>query len=101
MALRLTFRPAADADLDAIDDYIAQDSPSRASDFIRRIRTRCEQLTEFPELGRSRDDLRPGARLLPFERRVVIIYRVTTDTIEVGRIFYGGRDYATLIVEEG
>jgi toxin ParE1/3/4 len=100
MALRLAFRPAAEADLDVIYDYIARESPDRALDVIRRIRTRCGQLTEFPELGRRRDDLRPGARLLPFERRGVIVYGVAGDTIEVGRIFYGGRDYDTLMTEE-
>jgi toxin ParE1/3/4 len=58
-------------------------------------------LLTFPESGRSRDDLRPGLRIIGFERRVVIAYMVLPDgDLEIGRIFYGGRDYEAIMSED-
>ncbi|MCJ2050777.1 type II toxin-antitoxin system RelE/ParE family toxin [Methylobacterium sp. J-070] len=59
-------------DLESLYDYIAADSPEPAIAFIRRIRSRCESLSDLPKAGRARDDVRPGLRLIAFERRVVI-----------------------------
>lgn len=62
----------------------------------------CEKLKAFPEVGRLLDDLRPGIRILGFERHVVIVYTVLrSGDVEIGRVFYGGRDYETLISDEG
>ena len=97
---KLLLRPSAENDLLAIYRYIAQQSGSadRALDYIRRIRARCEDLRDFPEAGRARDDLRPGIRILGFERRVVISYTVLpSGDVEIGRFFYGGRDYEALL----
>jgi len=99
----LLLRPAATEDLNQLYDYIAERSGSaeRALGYIRRIRTRCEMLLQFPESGRRRDDLRPNLRLIGFERRIVIAYMVLpSGDIEIGRVFYGGRDYETLLREE-
>jgi toxin ParE1/3/4 len=100
MALKLVFRAAAQADLDALDDYIAQDSPRQAAAFVQKIIERCDRLTEFPETGRLRNDLRPGLRLIALKRRVVIAYRVTPEAVEIGRVFYGGRDVDALLAGE-
>jgi toxin ParE1/3/4 len=100
MSRRLLFRPAAEADLDALDDYIAQDSPGRAFAFLQRIRETCETLCQFSESGRARDDISPGLRTLAFERRVVIAYRASAEAVEIVRVFYAGRDMATLLIDE-
>jgi toxin ParE1/3/4 len=99
----LLLRPAAENDLTELYRYIAEQSGSqeRAIGYIRRIRAACEKLKTFPEAGRSRDDLRPGVRVLGFERRVVIVYTVlSSGDVEIGRVLYGGRDYETLITDE-
>jgi toxin ParE1/3/4 len=99
----LLLRPAAEDDLAKLYRYIAEQSGSleRAIGYIRRIRAACEKLKTFPEVGRSRDDLRPGVRVLGFERRVVIVYTVlSSGDVEIGRVLYGGRDYETLISDE-
>jgi toxin ParE1/3/4 len=46
----------------------------------------------FPERGRRRDDLRPGLRIIGFDRWVTIAFHVAGDRIIIDRIFYGGRD---------
>lgn len=97
------YRPEARADLAKPYDYIVEQSGShnRAQGYFRRIQASCEKLKTFPEVGRLRDDLRPGVRILGFERRVVVVYMVLpSGDVEIGRVFYGGRDYEALIVDE-
>ena len=69
--------------------------------YIRRIRDYCVGFGQFPHRGTARDDLRPGLRLIGFERRVTIAFTVTDDTVLIVRIFYGGRDVAALLDDEG
>lgn len=92
MARRLTFRPAAENDLDLIYEFIAQSSPTNAIAFTRRIREKCADLLLFPERGVRRDDLRRGLRTLAFEGRVLIAFHIQPDEVEIARVLYGGRD---------
>ena len=50
----------------------------------------------FPDRGTRRDDLRPGLRVLGFERRAVIAFQITATTVTILRILYGGRDLETV-----
>src|ERR1700679_2093364 len=99
---QLLLRPEAEADLVQLYHYISErSSDDIAIGYIRRIRARCEMLLAFPESGRRRDDLRLGIRIVGFERRVAIAFRELSDgDIEIGRIFYGGRDYETLLRDD-
>jgi toxin ParE1/3/4 len=101
MAHKLIYRPRAEEDLEAIYRFIAQDSPARAFSFIDQILERCDLLRDSPEQGRARPDLRPGLRVVPYGRSVVIAYQFTSDAIEVVRIFYGGQDYETIMSGDG
>jgi toxin ParE1/3/4 len=44
------------------------------------------------ERGTRRDDIRPGLRIVGFERRMVIAFHVDERTATIDRILYGGRD---------
>ena len=94
--MRLVFRPEAEADLTEIHDHIATDSPARARRFIALLRDRRAPLRQFPEMGRVRDDLRPGLRSLAVDRYVVI-YRVLGDMVEIVTIVHGSRDVDALV----
>jgi toxin ParE1/3/4 len=96
-ATRVEYRPLALDDLDAIFDYIAQDSPDRALAFVEDIQARCEALAEFPLRGPGRDDLAPGLRILPLPRRVIVAYVCTADSVTIVRLFYGGQDHETIL----
>jgi toxin ParE1/3/4 len=48
-------------------------------------------LQNLPNRGTSREDLRPGLRVMGFERRVLIAFQVATDSVAILRILYGGR----------
>jgi toxin ParE1/3/4 len=103
MAYRVVFRPAAERDLDNLYRHIRDQrgDPGVAIVYIRRIRDCCESLRDFPERGVKRDDIRPGLRILGFERRVAIAFVVDGDSLRIGRIFYGGRDYEALLSKGG
>ena len=98
---RLTVRLRAQAhqDIKDIFEWIVSETnyPSVAENLVNRIYARCETLGEFPLKGRARNDLQEGLRIMTFERRAAIAYRVLLDEVEVTNIFYGGRDWEVII----
>jgi toxin ParE1/3/4 len=79
-------------DLISLYDYIAADSgPARAIDYIVRIENYCARFDFAAQRGTRRDDIRPGLRLVGFERRVTIAFHVDPTTVTIDRILYGGR----------
>lgn len=40
-----------------------------------------------------RDDLGPGLRVVGFERRVTIVFKIIGDEVTVTRILYAGRQF--------
>lgn len=90
------FLATASADMKAIFDWIVEASgqPAVAEQFILRMYDRCAQLADFPEIGAARDDLLPGLRLLPFERRAAIFYFIVGDEVRITNVLYKGRDYS-------
>lgn len=91
---KVTFRPLAEEDLFALYEYIAARADTEtAAGYIERITELCKALETFPERGAPRFDIMPGLRVLAFERRVVIAFRVIRFEVVIVRIFYGGQDY--------
>ncbi len=89
---RLTFRPAALADLELILDFIARDNPTRALSFTDELRQQCSKLASFPgSIGRLRAELRQGIRSYAY-RGYVIFYRTTEDELEIVNVLEGHRD---------
>ncbi|EJW10504.1 hypothetical protein A33M_4341 [Rhodovulum sp. PH10] len=92
MTGRVLFSEAAQADLDAIFDWIVDSAGhDRALAYIRRIERRCLDLLPFPQRGTMRDDIRPGLRVIGFERRVAIAFTVRGEDVIVLRLLYAGR----------
>lgn len=90
---KVRFRPAAEADLFALHDYIAeQSSLAVAAGYIDRIERACLGLATFPLRGRARPEFGRGIRTIGFERRATIAYRVRGDVVLIIRVLYGGRD---------
>ncbi len=89
----------AEADLDDIWLYVAQDSIRYADRLIAEIHDKCELLASSPDLGRRRDELRPSIRSFPYGD-YVIFYRHSSDGIDVVRVLSGHRDIATIFREE-
>jgi toxin ParE1/3/4 len=89
---KLRISPDAKADLDSIWDYIAEDNPAEATDFVLKILDRCELLTEQPYMGPARDLIREGLRIHPVDDYVVL-YRIIDDIVDIVHVFHGKRDY--------
>ncbi|WP_350223813.1 type II toxin-antitoxin system RelE/ParE family toxin [Rhizobium sp. CNPSo 4039] len=65
--------------------------------YIGRIYARCEKIGNAPFGGVARDDLGPGIRMAVFEKSIVILYVIVENTVWITNIFFGSRDYATLV----
>lgn len=90
----VSFRPLAEADLFGLYRYIAKAAGfDVAGAYIDRIEAACMALASFPERGTRRDDIRPGLRILGFERRATIVFQVGRAEVVIVRIFHGGQDY--------
>jgi len=99
--VEVVFRPHAVADLAEIHAWIvdAGGASATAAAFVARIVAFCEKIGSMAHAGRLRDDLWPGLRTFPFEKRTVIAYRLAGDRVEIVNIFHGGRDYEALYRE--
>ena len=97
--MQVDFRASAEDDLNALYDYIAQHSGNAeiAFNYVWRLRSACKTLSDFPERGIPRDDIRKGLRILVFEKRSVVAYQVT-NVVEVIAIFHGGQDWQSVLL---
>lgn len=101
MSYRIVFTPEARDQLDRLHAYIAAAADvNTASRFVDGIIDYIATLQEFPKRGTPRDDLRPGLRTLAWRRRVTIAFVVEEVDVVVIGIFYGGRDFETLLKED-
>jgi toxin ParE1/3/4 len=93
MTQQIVFTPAARNDLFELYDYVADhSSPDTALGYIQRIKQACESLATFPNRGTLRNDLRPGLRVVGFERRINIAFRAHAGSVAILRILYAGRN---------
>jgi toxin ParE1/3/4 len=94
VALRIVFRPEAEADLVGLYEYIGERAGYKiAGDYIDRIEEACMALATFPKRGTRRDDILPGLRTIGFERRITIAFRVLRTQVEIVTIAYAGRSF--------
>jgi toxin ParE1/3/4 len=89
--------PRARADLDEIWHYIAVESANeavadRSIDFITE---RFFLLSDWPRLGRERNDLRRGLRSYPVGN-YLIFYRVSCAGVVIQRVLHARRDIRRL-----
>ncbi len=97
---RVNITPAADRDADEIFAYIARDDPVAAEEQIQRIFRAAKRLAHFPESGRARAEIGPGARTIVVGR-YLLLYRVGPDKVDILRIVHGARELSGLPDDEG
>lgn len=88
-------QPAAKADLIAIWNYVAAESPRAADRLLDEIDRQISRLGDFPEIGARRDEIAPDARVL-VSGRYLILYRVEAGVVEIIRVVHGARDLSDL-----
>lgn len=96
--LELQFSPRAQHDLGEVVRYIGQDSREIAARYVHQLKSKCRTLAEFPQLGRSRDDLSPGLRSFPIESYVVY-YRTLDFGVRIERVLHGAMEVSGIDFE--
>lgn len=93
--------PDAIKDLESIYEYITEQSgfPERAWAYIERLRTKCQDLETAPQRGQQRSDLMESLRVCPLDKKTVAAFVIDENkqTVSILNIFYGGRDYETIM----
>jgi toxin ParE1/3/4 len=88
----------AKTDLVKLYDWIADAvGATVAITYIERLETYIRAFDLASERGHLRDDVRPGLRVVGFDRRVTIAFTVEDDRVVILRIFYGGRNWPDLM----
>ena len=96
MKYTVRFSSKAETDLFALYDYIATSSgDDRALAYVQKIRDFCLTFQTFPERGARWVLAGSEIRVVGFERRVSIAFRIAADQVVILRILYGGRNILT------
>lgn len=94
MSRRVVLSRTTLRDLAKIGHRIAEaGAPETAKRYVRRIKARLVDLGDAPDIGRTFQGDGSELRVIGFERRVMIAYRVEKTRIIVTRVFYGGQDW--------
>ena len=86
----------ADADIERICDYIAEDNPDAADRLDEQIHRAIRLVAKFPGLGHSRPDVQDKRCFIRAVGRYVIAYRLEKKELVVIRVVYGARDFRRL-----
>lgn len=92
------FTPLAEADLELIGDYIAQDSTLRALSYVRELRAQCQKIASAPLRYRARTELAQGLRSCTYGQ-YVIFFMVRDGGISVIRILHRAQDIQATFTE--
>jgi addiction module RelE/StbE family toxin len=90
--MRVHWTDTAEGHLDAIYDYIAQDSPEYAMRMIDRLTRRSQQISKFPFSGRRVPEYDIDQIREVIEGPYRIIYHIKPDQIDVLAVIHGSMD---------
>jgi toxin ParE1/3/4 len=90
--VRVVRRPLFLDDLTEAYAYLAERSPKAALGFLDEVELLIELLARFPEIGRAREELKPGIRSFRVRRfRHLLFYRLAGKDLVLLRILHGAR----------
>lgn len=96
IARRVVFSEKADSDLLDIYSWIATAAGTSAAErYADRLRHWCSRMDLASERGQLRDDIRPGLRIVAFERRITVALVIEQETVTILRLFGAGRNWET------
>lgn len=99
----LIYSPLADDDLTAIYNFIAADSPARASAYMGKMEQSILKLCNFPNIGakgRYPELINLGIKVLPFDD-YLIFYTVNaaSEQVRIIRLLHGSVNYLRLFMK--
>jgi toxin ParE1/3/4 len=87
-------------DLQEVTDYLAtRVGFEKSEQFIQKLNVQFARIVQFPKIGKPRDDVFPGSRMLRVEN-YLIFYAVMGDDIDILHIVSGYRDLSTIFTDE-
>ncbi|MBV9009164.1 MAG: type II toxin-antitoxin system RelE/ParE family toxin [Verrucomicrobia bacterium] len=90
--MQVRWAPSAAKDLQRIFRRIERENPSAARKVIKTIYDSCVSLKDFPNRGRP--GRMEGRRELTFPGLpYVAVYKVTSDAVEISRVWHGAQDW--------
>lgn len=101
----LIYSPLADEDLTAIYNYIAADSPARASAYMGKMEQSILKLRDFPNMGvegRYPELVNLGVKVLPFDDYLIFYtVNVAAEQVRIVRVLHGSVNYRRLFKNFG
>jgi len=91
MAWQVVWSRRAIADVEAIAEYIAADSPSYAGAVVRRIVELTRNLSRFPRSGRKVPEFDDDAIREVFAYSYRVIYRIEAEQVVIAAVVHGKR----------
>jgi addiction module RelE/StbE family toxin len=95
---KLVWRPEAEADLEAIIDYISDRNAAAALNLRVVIGACAERLSEHPYLHRR--GRIPGTREAVVHPNYILIYAVNADSVEIMGIIHSRRKYPPAVEDQ-
>lgn len=95
--MKCFFTATAAADLEGIAEWIAKDSPPRASAFVSEFRLVIDAVADVPRAF----PLVPRYEMKGIRRLVhgnyLVFYRIAGERVDILRVVHGARDYEPLL----
>ncbi|MFO7737286.1 MAG: type II toxin-antitoxin system RelE/ParE family toxin [Desulfatiglandaceae bacterium] len=95
MGRRVIWAYAAEADLEAVAEYIHRDSPAYAAAFLLQALEAGRSLTEFAERGHILPEFKDKKIRQIFVQSYRLIYLVEDDRVSIVALIHGRRDFRT------
>jgi toxin ParE1/3/4 len=99
MTRRYRIAPSASQDLDRISEYYMSRSIEAGERLFREFNRKCQNLVQFPKMGRSYSDIAPLLRGLPLDG-YIIFYEVTEEEVTILHVISGSQDVETLLRQD-
>jgi toxin ParE1/3/4 len=88
------YAPEAEEQIVELHGYLANAASINIADrYIDSLIAYCESLTNFPERGARRNDIRPGLRITHHRGKTAIAFTGSPEFIKILGVFHGGRNY--------
>ncbi|MGH8132515.1 MAG: type II toxin-antitoxin system RelE/ParE family toxin [Steroidobacteraceae bacterium] len=88
--MRIEWSRRAHADLDWVEDYIAQDNPIAALEARETIERQVKLLKQQPRMGRE-GRVRGTRELVITALPYIVVYRVKAKAVQIARVLHGAQ----------
>ena len=88
----------ASQDLDEILDYFLVRNINAGEKFIQGFNKKCQNIAQFPNIGRSYAKFDPSLRGIPLDG-YIIFYRIFEDSVVIVRVVSGYRDLKSIFAD--